>query len=294
MSGQRHISADETILIIFTDLDGTLLDARYSFKRALPALNLVAAKNIPLIVCSSKTRAEIEVCRKKLNNEHPFIAENGGGVFIPTEYFKTGVRGQVGIDSSRGSGVRGLPEDNYTIIKLGAAYTDLRNALQELRAEGFDVSGFGDMSVKEISELTGLKTADAKRSKQREFDEPFVFRGSAFDEEKMQQSIRAKGLRYTQGEFYHIMGDSDKGRAVDILKDLYAKEHGKVVSAALGDSPNDIEMLQNVDYPFVVQKRDGSYNAEVIKKVTHCVRADGTGPEGWNRAVTELLEKLLD
>ena len=50
-------------LIIFTDLDGTLLDFRYSYKEAVPALNLIRKKNIPLIICSSKTRAEIEKCR---------------------------------------------------------------------------------------------------------------------------------------------------------------------------------------------------------------------------------------
>ncbi len=75
-------------LIIFTDLDGTLLDySTYSFEAAIPALQLLKEKNIPLIICSSKTGKEIEHYRKKLGNTHPFISENGGGIFIPKGYF---------------------------------------------------------------------------------------------------------------------------------------------------------------------------------------------------------------
>ena len=69
-------------IIVFTDLDSTLLHPKtYSFDAAMPALKLIKEKDIPLILCSSKTRAEIEVYRKKLDNQHPFVSENGGGIF---------------------------------------------------------------------------------------------------------------------------------------------------------------------------------------------------------------------
>ena len=49
-------------IIVFTDLDSTLLHPKtYSFDAAMPALKLIKEKDIPLILCSSKTRAEIEV-----------------------------------------------------------------------------------------------------------------------------------------------------------------------------------------------------------------------------------------
>ena len=75
-------------MIIVTDLDGTLLHPRtYSFEEALPALKLVRERGVPLVLCSSKTRAELEVCRKRLDNGHPFISENGGGIYLPAGYF---------------------------------------------------------------------------------------------------------------------------------------------------------------------------------------------------------------
>ena len=66
-------------LIVFTDLDGTLLDSVYSFRKALPALKAVKEKNIPLILCSSKTRAEIEHCRKNSEINIPLSLKTAEG-----------------------------------------------------------------------------------------------------------------------------------------------------------------------------------------------------------------------
>ncbi len=269
-------------LIIFTDLDGTLLDSNYSFKKAVPAIELIKKKNIPLILCSSKTKTEIEHYRKKLKNTHPFISENGGGIFIPKNYFRFRIQD---------SGLRIQEKENYYFIKLGASYSDLRKSLDELRSEGFDVKGFGDMNIKEIAELTGLKTSEVKMAKKRDFGEPFIFKGGKVPIKKLQQRIKSKGFNFTQGKFLHIMGNNDKGRAVEILKKLYARQNRKIITVALGDSPNDIEMLRKVDYPIVVQKHNGSYDKKI--KMKKLIKADGIGPEGWNRAVNNLLSKLL-
>jgi mannosyl-3-phosphoglycerate phosphatase len=270
--------------IIFTDLDGTLLNSDYSFKEALPALELIKNNSVPLVLCSSKTKIEIEHFRKKMINSHPFISENGGGIFVPRGYFKfqiTDYKLQITEDGQ------------YSVIKLGADYAELRNAVGELREEGYNTKGFGDMSIREVGKLTGLKPADAKRARQRYFDEPFVYLGNSKDIANLKRRIRAKGFNYTQGELFHIMGNSDKGMAVKILKKLYAKQHRKIVTIALGDSPNDIEMLQHVDYPVAVQKKDGSYNRELIRKVKGCGKAEGIGPDGWNTAVIELLKTVV-
>ncbi|NOZ68954.1 MAG: HAD-IIB family hydrolase [Deferribacteres bacterium] len=271
-------------LIIFTDMDGTLLDSEYSFKKALPALELIKEKKIPLVLCSSKTRAEIERYRMRLENTHPFISENGGGIFIPENYFRPEILGRA--PGTRGSG-------DYIVIKLGTDYAALRKALEELRSEGFDITGFGDMSSTEIAALTGLEISEAALAARRDFDEPFKFKGDETALRKLLQRIRSKGLNYTQGELLHLTGNNDKGRAVEILKQLYKGQYGAVVTAALGDSPNDIEMLKKVDYPIVIRKNDGSCNPQILREVEGCIKADGPGPEGWNRAVIKLLETML-
>jgi len=74
--------------VIFTDLDGTLLELEtYSYAKALPSINYLRKKGIPIVFCSAKTRAEQEVYRKELQINDPFIVENGGAVFVFQGYF---------------------------------------------------------------------------------------------------------------------------------------------------------------------------------------------------------------
>lgn len=265
--------------IVFTDLDGTLLDHEtYSFEEALPALALLRKKDIPLVVCSSKTKTEIEHYRKKLANTHPFTSENGGGVFIPAGYFHI-PPGRYGVEE----------EGRYSIIRLGARYADLRKAVEELRREGFEVTGFGDMTAEEVSALTGLALEEAAMAKERDFDEPFIYKGGEL--QPLLDAIETKGFRYTKGKLLHILGESSKGGAVDILVDLYREKHGDIVTIALGDSPNDREMLERADYPVMVQKPDGSYDPGL--EMPGIIKAEGKGPAGWNRAILRLLSSPL-
>jgi mannosyl-3-phosphoglycerate phosphatase len=267
-------------LVIFTDLDGTVLDAStYSFEKARRAIELIRKKGIPLILCSSKTKTEIEYYRKKLGNTHPFISENGGGIFIPEGYFKMRVQS---------SEFKVIETDHYQVIGVGTSYNDLRKALQELRAEGYDVKGFGDMTPEEIAFKTNLEISEAQMSKERDFDEPFFYYGPDSKIPELLVAIESKGFHYTRGAFLHILGDSDKGKAVSILTELYKKEFGEVTTAALGDSPNDIPMLERVDYPVIVKKPDGTYDYTTIPNI---IKADGIGPEGWNKAVLKILSE---
>jgi mannosyl-3-phosphoglycerate phosphatase len=265
-------------LIIFTDLDGTLLDhSTYSFEKAHPALDRLRKKAVPLVICSSKTKTEIEHYRTALLNNHPFISENGGGIFIPEGYFAYPPLEAAG-------------EDDYHLIKLGANYGDLRMLIEALRRQGFRVRGFGDMSANEIAELTGLNLRQAAMSKQRDFDEPFIFEGEEGEAPALLNTIKNKGFHVTQGRFYHLIGDSDKGKAVAILIDLYKKNFSDILTVAVGDSPNDIPMLEAVDVPVVVQQSNGKYDPRInVPKLT---KADGIGPKGWNKAVLNILDTM--
>ena len=265
-----------TKIIIFTDLDGTLLDTAYSFEKALPALQLLKEKNIPLIICSSKTKREIEYYREKLNNRHPFISENGGGIFIPEDYFK-----------SRISDLKSEENGKYLIIRLGARYPDLRKAIKELQDEGFNIKGFGDMTVEELADIANMSIDEARMAKDREFDEPFVFRGSETDRQRLLERIISKGFNYTQGRFFHILGNNDKGKAVSLLIDLYRNNFGEITTIAVGDSPNDIPMLEKVDYPVIVQKPDGSYDSRI--EIPNIIKADGIGPYGWSKVILKII-----
>ena len=269
-------------LIIFTDLDGTFLDYHtYSCEAALPALELIKRKNIPLIICSSKTRAEIEHWREELDNDHPFISENGGGIFIPRAYFSD--------NDLNALAQRQEQTDAYTVLILGTPYATLRLALEELSKDDFTIKGFGDMNAAEVAQITELSLEDAELAKRREFDEPFVFSGEATRIESLVVAIAAKGLRCVAGgRLFHITGDNDKGRAVTILTELYRKKFGEIITVALGDSPNDFRMLAHVDYPILVRNHRGEHDPRLT--LPNLIKADGIGPEGWNKAVLSVVQ----
>ena len=85
---QTTTAGEKPQLVLFTDLDGTLLDHdTYTAEPALPALDIISRRHIPLVVCTSKTAAEIQKLRDSIGNSDPFISENGGGIFVPENYF---------------------------------------------------------------------------------------------------------------------------------------------------------------------------------------------------------------
>jgi len=254
--------------VVFTDLDGTLLDSNYSFEVALDTLSWLESRDIPVVFCSSKTRAEIEVIRRKLNNNHPFISENGGGVFIPLGYFNN---------------IRGRIVNSYLVIELGVRYEKLREMIKKLeRSVGCTITGFGDLDVEQIASLTGLGVEEAVLAKKREYDEPVIVEPSECVE-KVIEEARAMGLYVVRGgRFLHINGNSDKGKAVETLKKLYRQKFGEIKTIGLGDAPNDIPLLKSVDYPIMVRNVD-------IPDLPNLIRTSSSGPHGFCEGIMKVL-----
>lgn len=264
--------------IIFTDLDGTLIDHdTYSYEAANPALKLLKKHGIPLVYCTSKTRAEIGVYVKKLETLHPFISENGGAIFIPKGYF------DVDYDYT-------ISHENYNVIELGTEYSKLRQVLEEIKGSvDADIIGFGDLDDEGVSKDTGLDIESARLAKMREYDEAFKVVGQKEKvADRIIEIIKSHGLNYTRGgRYWHLIGDNDKGKAVKILSDIYRKQFGDLQTVGLGDSLNDLPMLQSVDIPYLVQKSDGKHDESITD--SNINKVEGIGPEGWNKAIINLI-----
>ena len=267
---------DKKRFVVFTDLDGTLLDpATYAWTAATRALEEIRRRKIPLVICSSKTRSEIEALRKELNNQDPFIVENGGAIFIPDGYFPFIYPFSKQITA-------------YSVIELGMPYSRLTEALTKIALEtGTKIKGYAQLTAEEIAKQTGLSVEEAQRAKQRDYDEPFVV-GSGIHPAPVLKAIERTGLRWTKGGlYYHLTGDNDKGKAVNLLTELFKQKWGTATTIGLGDSLNDQPMLSVVDHPVLVQKPDGTYEDAIQPK--GLIKASGVGPAGWNSALLKLL-----
>lgn len=265
-------------LVVFTDLDGTLLDpATYSYQKALPYIERLRQKRIPIVFCSAKTRAEQEVYRCELGIPDPFIVENGGAIFIPQGYFP------FNFDCDRIQG-------GYHVIELGISYSEIRRILEQIRAKvGLDFKGFGDMSAEEVAEDAGLDLEAARRAKLREYDETLKLAATPEEVEKLLKAIKEAGLNCAHGGRYlDVMGANDKGRAVGILGDLFSRKLGQIETVGIGDSLNDLPMLAAVDIPILVQKPAGRWEEMDLPRLG---RIEGIGPEGWNRAIERIINR---
>ncbi len=270
-------------IVIFTDLDGTLLDTgTYSFEPAIDAINLIKEKNIPLVITSSKTAKEIMFYKEVLENDHPFVSENGGGIFFPKTYFRDAPF-WLNIGEKYG----------YYMIVQGTPYAKLVDALKKLRSKGFKIKGFSDMDAEEIQQVTGLAENESRMARERDFDEPIVIDESV-DIMALKMAIREMGLRYTSGKFMHLIGNNDKGKAIRIVMDIFTKNLGKVSFVSIGDNINDLPMLLNVEYPIVVKRPDGSYDDNILNTVPNIICSNGTGPEGFNDSIIKIIGELSE
>jgi len=142
-------------MIVFTDLDGTLLDERGEFGPAREALERLRALGVPVVPVTAKTRKEVEA----LGLEPPFIVENGGGLYLPRNW---PVRA-------------GRPKGGYRVVPLAWPYRKVRARLREAEAlAGRPILGYGDLTVGAVARVTGLSREAARRAKAREYDETLV------------------------------------------------------------------------------------------------------------------------
>ena len=265
--------------IIFSDLDGTLLDYHtYSFDDAIPAIKLVKKLNIPIILVSSKTRLELVYFQEQLDlKELPFVIENGAAIFTSISYFKTRANGE-------------QIEDLYC-YRFGKTYLEIKKILQKISHDyNYNIKGYHNATPGEISERTLLEGKLLIRSLSREFSVPLFYDSKA--EEILKSEISKYNLQILYGgRFMHLLSKIDKGDALNFIMQGYRRKfkNKNLKSIALGDSLNDFTMLARSDIPVLVKKFDGTYETRGSLKNAHYTQQ--IGPRGWNQFIIEFLQQ---
>lgn len=263
-------------LLIVTDLDGSLLDHHtYSWQPAARWLDILKANAVPVVICSSKTTSEIIALQSVLGLEGaPFIAENGALLHVDARWEQNA---------------------DYPRKILGQDYATLRAVMERLRAKhSFKFFGFADVSEKQVAEWTGLTPADALLAKRREASEAFIWRDSDERLQTFADLLALEGLAITQGgRFYHVMSrESGKGAAVAWLLAQYQRQDGQQrLSIGLGDGPNDVSMLEAVDFAVVI--RGYSKTAVTLPgKLSNVYHSQAFGPEGWSEGLDHFITSV--
>jgi mannosyl-3-phosphoglycerate phosphatase len=259
--------------IVFTDIDGTLMDI-YSgkFEGTDLLVKKLAKMGIPVILCSAKTRSEQEYIRNNLGLSDPFIIENGGAVVIPDGYFDDFEI----VPHTRKNG--------YSLIEIGGRSNEIRKRLARIREEiQIDFKGTTDMVMNEISKKVQIPLPFAKRMSKREYGET-ILEIDPSGLGRLAKACTRTGLKVIQGGRYvDITLGNDKGKATRVLIDLFKRKYRprRTIFIGLGDSENDLPMLKLMDIPVLVQRTNGSWCDSKIKNL---VRSPGIGPKGWKNS----------
>jgi mannosyl-3-phosphoglycerate phosphatase len=262
-------------------MDGTLLDHdTYSIDAAKPMLVKLAKHNIPVIPNTSKTFAELVELRKKHALSGPFIVENGAAVYVPHGFLPQKPQGALWTDGYWCKSFTS-PRSHWLQLIDGAAK----------QFEG-QYKSFSQMTLQEIMDATGLPENDALLASKRQFGEPILFKGNEQQKQVFIDALKKRGANVLEGgRFIHVCGNVNKGQAMNWLSELvqfqFSLPHPPR-TIALGDSGNDIAMLEQADIgirirsPIKPPPELPSAKGEIITSVQF-------GPEGWFETLSALF-----
>ncbi|TBR38472.1 HAD-IIB family hydrolase [Marinomonas agarivorans] len=273
-----------TPLVIFSDLDGTLLNHHdYRFDEAITALNLLKKHQIPCILNTSKTYAELAVLNQQLALNAPFIIENGAAVYLP--------KANPLNDNILKQDANIKPNAPYIKKPFGPSREQILTILHAYKPR-FSFTGFADMTTDALIQVTQLPKANAKLALQREFTEPLLWQDSEEAFALFQGEMAQHGLQLQRGgRFIHVMGEKcDKALAMQWLIDAYCAHYqSNVTSMALGDGGNDVAMIAAADIGIVI--RSPVHEPITIPKKDDVYITKHYGPAGWSEAVIKVLKQ---
>jgi mannosyl-3-phosphoglycerate phosphatase len=238
---------------------------------------------VPVVLCTSKTRAELRALQRELGGPHIAIVEDGAGILVPR-----GIAPTLRLPAARRI-------QDGRLIRLAPGYAAIRRVFSALRREtGGAVVGFGDMTVAEVVAATGLSPSAARLARRRDFDEPFLFVSGQTSQARRAARYAARhGLVVTRGgRFWHLHGPTDKGRATRLVRELLQRAYGALFIIALGDSPLDAPLLREADLPIIIPRPGGSADPVLRRRIRRARVAAAAGPAGWAMAVTRALREL--
>ena len=261
-------------LLILTDLEGTLLESHtYDWQPAIPWLERLNEAGAPVILCSSKTAAEMVQIQKEIGLEGlPFIAENGAVIQLDADW---------------------QDDAHFPRLIAGTPQQEIMQILAQLReAEGFKFTTFSDVDEHTISDWTGLNNAHAALARQQEASETLIWRDSDARMSDFAARLGALGLLFIQGaRFWHVLDQrGDKAQAAIFLLNKYQQREGKRrTTLGLGDGPNDAPLLDVVDYAIVVK----GLNREGVRlrrnDPQRVYRTVQEGPAGWSEGMAHFF-----
>jgi mannosyl-3-phosphoglycerate phosphatase len=270
-------------IVVVSD-DRTLSEpGAYSLPDVQAAVNFLAARGIPLVINSSRTRAEIERLHQTLQVRTPFISEYGGALFLPHGSFPF-LPG------------RARPAVGCDVIEFGRRYPEVVDVLRlTCREMKLDIVGFAGLSIDEAARELGVALVEAQLAKLREYSELFrLVDGKDAMRSRFFRALRRRGLRcWPAGGHHLVTATADRAESLRTLRAIWKQAWGDPILIGLVESDDDVVWLRYVDIAVIVQNEHAGVPARALSKLptAHVTRA--SGPRGWSEAIFEYVGGLL-
>lgn len=215
----------QTSAVVFCAVD-TIVPVR---GRSLAGFEEFGAKldhaGLPVVWVTARSRAQMDEPRRKFGHQHPFIGEDGCGVYLPEDYFH--LRPAKTVRMGR-----------FTCIPVAETQPAASEALESLAEQtGVSVVPLRSLAPRELAQNTNLPERDAELARQRDFDELFFFAGASdADIQRFVTEARQRKIELRQhGVLWSLAVGASLGQCVRELSKLYERalrSHPAIVGIA--------------------------------------------------------------
>ena len=260
-------------ILLFTDLDGTLLNKKtFEFKAALKLIKNCISKGINIIPNSSKTDLELDEICENLEIPKVYISENGSCIY-GLNFLSENLNEKVCLSRNKDIIFKNFT-DNIN-VKLQKKCLILENE-----------------TLQNQIDVLGLPKNKIFKAMNRKFSTPFIFLGDKEEEVELKKHVNKFGLNIQFGGRVLSLGDKvSKGNAMTRFMSLLSNETKKnYVSICVGDNENDFDMLDKCDYPCLV--KNGPFKNINFKN--QCIFSKTEAPDGWVEVVNKTLNIIKE
>ena len=259
-------------IIIFTDLDGSLLNKdTFRFDEIEDYFRKLISIGIKIIPNSSKTESELLDFNKEYNLNLSFIAENG-------------------------SSINGL-----NLIHKNLPQTILMSRTVDIIYEIFNKYIPYDLKQKIIliskldtnkqENIFGLPLNKIKLAMDRKHSIPIQFKGSEVEKNEFIKRINNAGLTVqTGGRIMNICDKVNKSKAIAKTLELISNEiQNEIITIGVGDNQNDMDMLKVTDYSCLV--KNDNFDSSLIN-IDNLIKSSEPSPLGWADVIKTAIQKI--
>ena len=259
-------------ILIFTDLDGSLLDKEtFKFDVIKDYFKELVRNGIIIIPNSSKTEAELLDFNEQNNLDLSFITENG-------------------------SSIHGLNKIHHNLpdkIIMSRTIDEIRNIYKTNISLDFKnkTTHILELEIEVQQKILGLPLDKIKLAIKRDHSLPIKFNGTEIEKKEFTKILKNSGLTIqTGGRIMNVCDNVNKSIAMSKALQLIRKQlDDEIITIGVGDNENDIEMIKQTDYPCLV--KNDNFDSSLIN-IDNLIKSSKPSPLGWADVIKTAIQKI--